>query len=78
VICGDGGIYTDETGRKGARLRAYDKATGQERGAVFIPAQQTGAAMTYMQGGRQYIVCAIGGTGSAGASILAFRLPAGT
>jgi hypothetical protein len=44
----------------------------------FVDAQQTGAAMTYMQGGRQYIVCAIGGTGSAGASILAFRLPAGT
>ena len=37
VICGDPDIYTDETGRKGARLRAYDKATGEEKGAVFMP-----------------------------------------
>ena len=55
--------YTDETGRKGARLRAYDKATGEEKGAVFMPAAQTGSPMTYMLGGRQYIVLAIGGRG---------------
>jgi quinoprotein glucose dehydrogenase len=76
VICGDGGVFTDETGRRGARLRAYDKATGKELGAVFMPAQQTGASMTYIQGGRQYIVCAIGGTGTGGASLIAFRAPA--
>ena len=62
VICGDGGLFTDEKGRKGARLRAYDKATGEEKGAVFIPWVQTGAAMTYMLGGKQYIVTAIGGS----------------
>jgi hypothetical protein len=32
--------------------------------------------MTYIQGGRQYIVCAIGGTGTGGASLIAFRAPA--
>ena len=73
VICGDGGLFTDSSGRKAARLRAYDKATGEEKGAVFMPMVQTGAAMTYMLGGRQYIVTAIGG--SNGAALVAYRLP---
>ncbi len=34
---------------------------------------QTGAAMTYMLGGHQYIVTAVGS--SYGADLLAFRLP---
>src|SRR4051812_11437607 len=63
VICGDPMTYTDETGRKGARLRAYDKSTGEEKGAVFMPAEQSGSPMTYMLGGRQYIVLAIGERG---------------
>ena len=75
VICGDPMTYTDETGRLGARLRAYDKKTGEERGAVFIPGEQTGSPMSYMLGGRQYIVLAIGGRSYNGAFI-AFRLPA--
>ncbi|HEX4272260.1 MAG TPA: PQQ-binding-like beta-propeller repeat protein, partial [Rhizomicrobium sp.] len=73
VILGDSGLFTDEKGRKGARLRAYDKATGEERGAVFMDKVQTGAAMTYMHGGRQYIVTAVGS--SLGAELLAFALP---
>jgi quinoprotein glucose dehydrogenase len=75
VICGDAGTFTDERGRRGARLRAYDKATGEEKGEVFIPAPQTGTPMTYMLGGRQYLVVAIGGAGMAG-ELWAFRLPA--
>ena len=55
-------------------LRAYDKATGEEKGAVYMPAPQTGSPMTYMLGGRQYIVLAIGG-GNYSAELLAFRLP---
>jgi quinoprotein glucose dehydrogenase len=74
VICGDGGLYTDEKGRKAARLRAYDKKTGEEKGAVFISKVQTGSPITYMLNGRQYIVLAIGG--STGAELVAFRLPA--
>jgi quinoprotein glucose dehydrogenase len=74
VICGDGGLFTDETGRKGARLRAYDKITGEERGAVFMPKPQTGAAMTYMFEGRQYIVSAC--STSTGGDLIAYRLPA--
>ncbi|MDB5733595.1 MAG: glucose dehydrogenase [Alphaproteobacteria bacterium] len=77
VICGDPMSYTDETGRKGARLRGYDKATGAEKGAVFMPAEQSGSPMTYMLGGRQYIVLAIGGRNFT-SEFIAFRLPGGT
>jgi quinoprotein glucose dehydrogenase len=73
VIIGDCGLFTDEQGRKGARLRAYDKATGEQRGAVFIDKAQTGAAMTYMHEGKQYIVTALGS--SHGADLVAFALP---
>jgi quinoprotein glucose dehydrogenase len=74
VICGDPMTYTDETGRKGARLRAYDKKTGEEKGAVFMPAEQTGSPMTYMLNGKQYIVLAVSGRG-AEAQFIAFKLP---
>ena len=73
VIAGERGTYTDEQGRNAARLRAYDKATGKEVGAVFMPAGQTGSPMTYMMNGRQYIVIAIGGPGFPG-ELLAYRL----
>jgi len=74
VICGDPQTYTDETGRKGARLRAYDKTTGEEKGAVYMPAEQSGSPMTYMLGGKQYIVLAIGGRNFT-SEFIAFRLP---
>jgi len=73
LICGDCGLFTDEKGVKGARLRAYDKTTGEAKGAVFIPIVTTGAPMTYMHDGKQYIVVALGS--SEGASLAAFRLP---
>ena len=40
-------------------LRAYDKATGAEVGAVYMPGAQTGSPMTYMLNGKQYIVVAV-------------------
>ena len=55
-------------------LRAYDKNSGQEVGAVWLPAPQTGSPMTYSLGGRQYIVVAISG-GAYSGELLAFRLP---
>jgi quinoprotein glucose dehydrogenase len=60
---------------RGALLRAYDKATGKDAGAVLMPAQQSGSPMTYMLNGRQYIVVAIGGGGVPG-QLVAFRVPA--
>ncbi len=55
-------------------LRGYDKLTGEEKGAVYLPAPQTGSPMSYMLDGRQYIVLAIGGGGTSG-ELVAFRLP---
>ena len=36
-----------------------DKKTGSDAAAVFMPAPQVGAPMTYQPDGRQYIVRAI-------------------
>jgi len=75
LIAGEGGTFTLPDGRRGAMLRAYDKRTGEEVGAVYMPAGQTGSPMTYMLNGRQYIVVAISGPGFPG-ELIAFRLPA--
>jgi quinoprotein glucose dehydrogenase len=74
VIAGEGGFFTTPAKQRGAMLRAYNKATGEEVGAVFMPAPQTGSPMTYMLNGQQYIVVAISGAGYS-AELLAFRLP---
>ena len=57
-------------------LRAYDKATGADAGAVYMPAPQTGTPMTYLLDGRQYLVVATGGR-DVPAELLAFALPEG-
>ena len=57
-------------------LRAYDKATGKEVGAVYMPAPQSGSPMTYVLNGQQYLVIAISG-GTYTGELLAFRLPRG-
>ena len=44
----------------GNKFRAYDKATGQVVWETELPAGTTGAPMTYMSGGKQYIVVAVG------------------
>jgi quinoprotein glucose dehydrogenase len=75
VIAGEGGFFTNEKGVRGAMLRAYDKATGNELGAVQMPAPQTGSPMTYMLNGKQYLTVAIGGPGYS-AELLTFTLPA--
>ena len=74
LIGGECSYTTTSTGQRGAMLRAYDKASGKEVGAVYMPAPQSGSPMTYMLGGRQYIVLAIGGASYVG-EYVAFRLP---
>ena len=74
VIAGERGTFTDAQGRNAALLRAYDKATGKDAGAVFMPTGQTGSPMTYMVNGTQYIVIAIGGPGFPG-ELVAYKLP---
>jgi len=60
-IVGDPMITAPPDRPRGAMLRAYDKQTGAEVGAVWMPAQQSGNPMTYMVDGRQYIIVAVGG-----------------
>jgi quinoprotein glucose dehydrogenase len=74
VVCGDALMTTGPSGRRGAMLRAYDKKTGEEKAAVYMPGPQVGAPMTYRLGGVQHIVLAIGG-GAMPAELIAFRLP---
>jgi quinoprotein glucose dehydrogenase len=74
VIAGDSLITTSPSGARGAMLRAYDKTTGKEVGAVLMPAQESGSPMTYMLNGRQYIVIAISG-GPYSGEYRAYRLP---
>jgi quinoprotein glucose dehydrogenase len=74
VIAGDP-LATVAGGRpRGAMLRAYDKGTGREVGAVYISAPQSGTPMTYSVSGRQYIVVAISG-GAYSGEYVALRLP---
>ncbi len=74
VIAGEAGTFTTPSGEVGAMLRAYDKMSGEEVGAVYMPAGVTGSPMTYLYEGRQYIVTAIGGSGFPG-ELIAYRLP---
>ncbi len=74
VIAGEAGYATNENGIRGAKLRAYDKASGHDAGAVYLPAPQSGSPMTYMLNGKQYIVVAISG-GNYSGEFVAFKLP---
>lgn len=73
LIAGEGGVHTNEAGERVAVLRAYDKATGADVGAVTMPSRQTGSPMSYMINGRQYIVVAVSGVN--GGELIAYALP---
>jgi quinoprotein glucose dehydrogenase len=73
LIVGDGQV-TSGTHPRGAMLRAYDKATGKEVGALWMPAPQSGGPMTYVWQGKQYIVVAVSG-GTYSGEYIAFALP---
>jgi quinoprotein glucose dehydrogenase len=74
VIAGDGQVTTTSDHPRGAMLRAYDKKTGKEVGAVYMPAPQSGSPMTYMVNGKQYVVVAVSG-GAYSGEYIAFSLP---
>jgi len=74
VIMGDPQVTTTPDHPRGAMLRAYDKATGKEVGAVWMPAPQSGSPMTYMLNGKQYIVVAVSG-GNYSGEYIAFSVP---
>ncbi len=74
VVMGDPQVTTAPNRPRGAMLRAYDKTTGQQVGAVYMPAQQSGSPMTYAVDGKQYIVVAVSG-GNYSGEYIAYSLP---
>jgi len=74
VVMGDPQMTTTPEHPRGAMLRAYDKTNGNQVGMIHMPAPQSGSPMTYMAGGRQFIVVAISG-GNYSGEYLAFALP---
>jgi quinoprotein glucose dehydrogenase len=74
VIAGEGQVTTTADHPRGSMLRAYDKQTGKEVGAVYMPAPQSGSPMTYMVNGKQYIVVAVSG-GPYSGEYIAYTLP---
>jgi quinoprotein glucose dehydrogenase len=61
-------------GYGGKGFKALDKATGATLWTTELPAGTTGAPMTYMHGGKQYIVVAVGDANH-GAEWIALTLP---
>jgi len=74
VAVGDPSVTTMPDRPRGAMLRAYDKATGKEVGAVWMPAAQSGSPMTYLANNRQFIIVAVSG-GNYSGEYIAYALP---
>src|SRR5207248_10485190 len=75
VVVGDPQLTTTPEHPRGAMLRAYDKTNGNQVGAVFMPAPQSGSPMTYQIDGKQYIIVAVSG-GNYSGEYIAYSLPA--
>ena len=74
VVAGDPQVTAPPGRPRGAMLRGYDKNTGNEVGAIWLPAAQSGSPMTYMADGKQYIIVAVSG-GVYSGEYIAFSLP---
>jgi glucose dehydrogenase len=74
VVMGDSQVTSPPGRPRGAMLRAYDKATGRQVGAVLMAAPQSGSPMTYLADGKQYIVVAMSGGPYTG-EFVAYALP---
>ena len=74
VVLGDPQVTAPPGRPRGAMLRAYDKKTGAEVGAVWMPAPQSGSPMTYSVDGKQYMIVAVSG-GNYSGEYIAFALP---
>jgi quinoprotein glucose dehydrogenase len=82
---GDGGVIATAGGllfaasTNDALIHAYDSATGTELWHAQLPAPSNATPMTYLVGGRQYVVIAAGGHGFIGKgksdAVVAFALP---
>ena len=74
LFMGEGSDAVIGTMGSGHNFRAYDKRTGAALWTMELPAGTTGAPMTYMHEGRQYVVVAIGDRGGE-AEFIALALP---
>jgi len=62
-------------GYGGRKFRAFDKTTGAVLWETELPSGTTGAPMTYMFGGKQYIAIAVGSREPRSAEWVALSLP---
>ncbi len=75
LFTGEGsGLYSSPSGSGGPIFRAHDKRTGEIIWELALPANQASAPMTYMAGGKQYIVVATGAPNYSG-EYVALALP---
>ncbi len=75
LFIGQGG-RTNRAGREEGPgvLRAFDKKTGELISTLELPRPPAGTPMTYLAGGRQYLVVAAGG-GMGGAELIGLAVP---
>ena len=75
IFAGEGsGLLGVGKSSGGPMFRGYDKRTGQMISEMKLPANQSGVPMTYMVGGKQYIVVPVGAQGFP-AELVALTLP---
>ena len=75
LFAGEGaGVFATPTWAGGPMFYAYDKQTGEILSEFELPKNQSGIPMTYMTGGRQYIVMAVSARGEP-AELVALALP---
>jgi quinoprotein glucose dehydrogenase len=58
-----------------ATITAYDKDTGEYLGSVELPSTPWGNPITYLHGGKQHILVAVGGRPGAVPELIALALP---
>ena len=65
LFAGEGsGLFAVPPGSGGPMFRAHDKKTGDIIAEFKLPANQSGIPMTYLAGGKQFIVVAVGAIGT--------------
>ena len=74
LFAGEGSGLNGGHGSGGNKLRALDKTTGDILAEIELPAHQSGLPMTYLAGGRQFVVLAVGARGHPG-ELVALALP---
>jgi quinoprotein glucose dehydrogenase len=75
LFAGDGaGLFSSGPQGGGRKFRALDKKTGKTIFEMELPGNETGLPMTYMSGGKQYIVVAVGARNFP-AELVALALP---